>query len=82
MVGLNNSVNQITIFHTIFGIIVIGMVNVFVSFGLSILIALNSRGTKYFEIKLLAKKLFKQFFSNGTSFFYPSRPFKSLIKKT
>lgn len=82
MVGLNNSVNQITILFTILGIIVIGMVNVFVSFGLSILIALNSRGTTYFEIKLLAKKLFRQFFSNGTSFFYPSRPSKSLIKKT
>lgn len=82
MVSLNNSVNQITILYTILGIIVIGMVNVFVSFGLSILIALNSRGTTYFEIKLLMQKLLGHFFSNGTSFFYPSRTSKRLTKKT
>ena len=51
----------------------IGLINVMVSFGLSITIALLSRGTKFNEIKLLVSKLLRQFIFEGTTFFYPSQ---------
>jgi site-specific recombinase len=71
--SLNNFIEWPIILNCLLGITIIGVVNVFVSFGLSILIALNSRGTKFLEIKQLFSKLFYQLFSNGTTFFYPSK---------
>jgi site-specific recombinase len=62
-VGHNNIITNSMLVNSLLGIVVIGLVNVLVSFGLSILIALNSRGTKFFEIKQLFKKLILQFFS-------------------
>jgi site-specific recombinase len=57
--------------NSIVGIALIGLINVIVSFGLSILIALNSRGTGFAEIKQLFSRLFLQFFRNSGTFFYP-----------
>lgn len=57
--------------NSLVGIALIGLVNVIVSFGLSIMIALNSRNTGFAEIKQLFSKLFGQFFQNGGTFFYP-----------
>lgn len=60
------------ILWTITGIAGIGLVNVLVSFGLSLVIAFNSRGTRWPEIKALMGSLFRQVFQNGHAFFYPT----------
>lgn len=57
--------------NSLTGIALIGLMNVIVSFGLSIMIALNSRNTGFVEIKQLFSRLFGQFFQNGGTFFYP-----------
>lgn len=59
------------IIHSLAGVAVIGLINVIVSFGLSIIIALSSRGTHWREIKQLSKSVFFQFFQNSLSFIYP-----------
>lgn len=59
------------IVHSLVGVAVIGLINVIVSFGLSIVIALSSRGTNWQEIKQLSKSVFLHFFQNSLSFVYP-----------
>ncbi|MCA0364940.1 MAG: site-specific recombinase [Bacteroidetes bacterium] len=71
--ALNYQVEKSIIINSIAGIAMIGLINVLVSFGLSITIALLSRGTKFNEIKLLVSKLLRQFIFEGTTFFYPSQ---------
>ncbi|MBK6979298.1 MAG: hypothetical protein IPH28_21230 [Cytophagaceae bacterium] len=71
--AMNYQANQYIIINSIAGIAMIGLINVMVSFGLSITIALLSRGTKFNEIKLLVSKLLRQFIFEGTTFFYPSQ---------
>lgn len=63
---------QSEIIWSILGIIGIGLVNVLVSFGLSLVIAFNSRGTRWPEIKALMVSLIRQFFQNGHAFIYPT----------
>jgi len=63
---------QTQVIWSIAGITGIGLVNVLVSFGLSLVIAFNSRGTKWPEIKALMGSLFRQVFQNGHAFFYPT----------
>jgi len=57
--------------NSILGIICIGIVNVTVSFGLSILFALKSRNTGLKDIKSLSQTLLWAFSQNSTAFFYP-----------
>jgi site-specific recombinase len=71
--SLNYVADKSIIINSVIGIIIIGVINVLVSFGLSITIALLSRGTNFSEIKLLLKQLIRQFIFNGRGFFYPTR---------
>ncbi len=69
--GLEHQVSVYLWINALTGIALIGLVNVMVSFGLSILIALNSRNTGMHETRQLFTRLFHQFFNNGSTFFYP-----------
>jgi site-specific recombinase len=75
--SLNYHLDQRTIWYSVAGIVVIGLINVLVSFGLSITIALLSRGTNFKEIKQLIFKLLKQFIFEGITFIYPSTKIKN-----
>ncbi|WP_031526885.1 site-specific recombinase [Dyadobacter crusticola] len=69
--GLENHVSTELIFNSIIGIAGIGVVNVIVSFGLSIAFALKSRNAKMAEVKNLIANLAWQFFHHGLAFFFP-----------
>ncbi|KQS31292.1 site-specific recombinase [Dyadobacter sp. Leaf189] len=69
--GLENHVSTELIFNSIIGIAGIGVMNVIVSFGLSIAFALKSRNAKTAEVKNLIANLAWQFFHHGLAFFFP-----------
>ncbi len=69
--GLNNHVSPGLWIDSILGIAAIGITNVFVSFGLSILFALNSRNTALSEAGSLFRNLAWHFFHKPLSFFFP-----------
>jgi len=78
--SLGYHIDQRIIWYSLTGIVVIGIINVLVSFGLSITIALLSRGTKLKDIKQLIVKLLRQFIFKGNTFFYPTKRGKSLTE--
>jgi site-specific recombinase len=59
--------------NSVIGICAIGIMNVLVSFGLSIAFALKSRNAKFSEVKSLIGNLAWQFFHHGAAFFFPVR---------
>lgn len=69
--GLGNHVSTDLWINSIIGITCIGVMNVLVSFGLSIAFALKSRNAKFSEVKSLMGNLSWQFFHRGTAFFFP-----------
>ncbi len=60
--------------NSIIGICGIGVMNVLVSFGLSIAFALKSRNARFSEARSLLGNLAWQFFHHGAAFFFPPRP--------
>lgn len=71
LASLENNIPVDWWINSILGIICIGIVNVTVSFGLSILFALKSRNTGLRDIKSLSQTLLWAFSQNATAFFYP-----------
>ncbi|TDE16541.1 hypothetical protein [Dyadobacter psychrotolerans] len=69
--SLENHVSTELWINTIIGITCIGIMNVLVSFGLSIAFALKSRNAKFSEVKSLIGNLSWQFFHHGLAFFFP-----------
>jgi site-specific recombinase len=69
--GLDNYVSTDLWLNSIIGIAGIGIMNVVVSFGLSIAFALKSRNAKMSEVKSLVGNLSWQFFHHGLAFFFP-----------
>jgi site-specific recombinase len=69
--GLDNYVSTDLWLNSIIGIAGIGIMNVLVSFGLSIAFALKSRNAKMTEVKSLVGNLSWQFFHHGLAFFFP-----------
>jgi site-specific recombinase len=69
--GLENHVSTELVLNSIIGITGIGIVNVIVSFGLSIAFALKSRNARMDEVKNLVANLSWQFFHHGLAFFFP-----------
>ena len=57
--------------NSIIGICAIGVMNVVVSFGLSIAFALKSRNARFGEVRSLIGNLGWQFFHHGAAFFFP-----------
>ncbi|WAC12281.1 site-specific recombinase [Dyadobacter pollutisoli] len=69
--GLDNYVSTDLWINSIIGIAGIGIMNVLVSFGLSIAFALKSRNARMSEVKSLIGNLSWQFFHHGLAFFFP-----------
>ena len=69
--SLQNNVSTELWLNSIIGIAAIGIMNVLVSFGLSIVFALNSRSAGFSEVKSLLANLSWQFFHRGSAFFFP-----------
>ncbi|MDX1904442.1 MAG: hypothetical protein SFU27_09820 [Thermonemataceae bacterium] len=65
------------ILETILGIFLIGLVNVSVSFSISVVIGLKSRNITFDETQILFKYLFKEFLRTPFSFFFPPQQKKS-----
>lgn len=71
--GLENHVSTELWLNSIIGIASIGVMNVLVSFGLSIAFALKSRNAPRSEVKSLVGNLSWQFFHHAPAFFFPVR---------
>ena len=56
-----------------FGVILIGLTNLFVSFSLTILVALRARRVRFEQWKPLVKLVLTHFFTRPSDFFWPSR---------
>ena len=69
--SLENQISADLWINSIIGITCIGIMNVLVSFGLSIAFALKSRNAPFSEVKSLIGNLSWQFFHHGTAFFFP-----------
>ncbi|SEI54843.1 Site-specific recombinase [Dyadobacter koreensis] len=69
--GLNSHISTDLWINSVIGITCIGIMNVLVSFGLSIAFALKSRNAKFSEVKSLLGNLSWQFFHHGSAFFFP-----------
>ena len=80
--SLQNQVSPELWINSILGIGAIGIVNVLVSFGLSILFALNSRNARMTEVKSLLRNLLWHFYHHSASFFFPISEYKTSNKLT
>jgi site-specific recombinase len=71
--SLPNHISSDFMINSVIGICAIGVMNVLVSFGLSIAFALKSRNAKFSEVRSLLANLSWQFFHHGAAFFFPVR---------
>ena len=71
--GYGFEITTLQLVHSIIGIVVIGFVNFIVSFSLSLLLALRSRGIHLKQLDDVFEAIRKSFFSYPMSFFFPSR---------
>ncbi len=69
--GKDFQVSSLVIFTAILSIFLIGFLNFWVSFGLSILLAFRSRRVPFEETKKIAKETFNYFIKNPFRFFFP-----------
>lgn len=69
--SLENHISTDLWINSIIGITCIGVMNILVSFGLSIAFALKSRNARFSEVKSLMGNLSWQFFHHGLAFFFP-----------
>jgi site-specific recombinase len=69
LVGLGHQVSAATVATSIFGILCIGAVNLLVSFGLALFVALRSRQVRFNQSGALMKTLGRRFFSGPQDFF-------------
>jgi site-specific recombinase len=69
--SLPNHIPSDYLVNSIIGICAIGVMNVLVSFGLSIAFALKSRNAKFSEARSLLGRLAWQFFHHPAAFFFP-----------
>lgn len=70
--SLEHNVPIKTLIICVLGVMLIGLVNVLVSFSISIIIAAKSRGISSNQLILLIKNLSLHFFTNGKLFFLPA----------
>jgi site-specific recombinase len=69
--GYGFNLSAYDIFHSLLGITIIGFVNFSVSFGLSLFLALRSRGIKLSELKNVLRSIKNSFLRYPLSYFYP-----------
>jgi site-specific recombinase len=70
MAGLENQVSISVVLISVLGIFGIGLVNLFVSFGLAIFVAIKSRKVNFKESKKLLKMLYFRFLLSPHDFFF------------
>ena len=71
--GSNYQVDYNTIFWSIFGIFLIGLINFLVSFGMSLFIAIKSREIPYYEVRFMSIAIWGKFKKDPLSFFVPKK---------
>jgi site-specific recombinase len=76
MSTLIGEVSLYTVLMTAIGIILIGIINITVSFSLALIVAIRSRGLKLTSTGRLFVYLMKQFFTRPVAFFVPTKPTK------
>ena len=76
----NMSPNQLewqVVLLSVFGVLLIGMVNLIVSFSLALLVALRSKEVKFVDWSRLTKQLFSHLMTHPSDFFWPrDKPMK------
>jgi site-specific recombinase len=74
--GQNFTTTSYDILMSLLGIGIIGFINFIVSFTLSLLLALRSRGIEFNSLKLIFSSSLSYFFKNPMSFFFPVEKFE------
>jgi len=73
LVGLNNHLSWQVWITSLFGIVMIGMINLAVSFSLALMVALRSRNISFIQGHALVSLLWKRLIHHGRDFFYPPK---------
>ena len=73
LVGLNNHLSWQVWITSLFGIVMIGMINLAVSFSLALMVALRSRNISFIQGRALVSLLWKRLIHHGRDFFYPPK---------
>ena len=71
--SINDSPDLGLIIVSFLGVILIGLTNLFVSFTLTIIVALRARGVRFEQWKPLAKLVLTHFVTRPTDFFWPPK---------
>ena len=73
LMSINDSPDLGLIIVSFLGVILIGLTNLFVSFSLTIIVALRARGVRFEQWKPLAKLVLTHFVTRPTDFFWPPK---------
>ena len=73
LAGLDNVMDWHLWAVSLFGIVLIGLVNLGVSFSLALIVAMRSRNVSFEQSGALVRLLFKRLFSHGRDFFFPPK---------
>ncbi|MEG2269313.1 MAG: recombinase, partial [Acinetobacter sp.] len=73
LMTVNGSADIGVIIVSFFGVLCIGLTNLFVSFTLTIIVALRARQVRFEQWKPLAKLVFTHFFTRPLDFFWPPK---------
>ena len=73
LVGLNFTVDAVTLIKSLAGIYLIGVTNLGVSFALALWVALKARGVEFRQSGPLVGKVLRSFVHSPLRFFYPVR---------
>lgn len=73
LMSINGSPEIGLIFVSFLGVLLIGLTNLFVSFSLTIIVALRARRVRFEQWKPLAKLVFIHFFTRPKDFFWPPK---------
>lgn len=73
LMSINDSPDLGLIIVSFLGVILIGLTNLFVSFTLTIIVALRARGVRFEQWKPLAKLVLTHFVTRPTDFFWPPK---------
>jgi site-specific recombinase len=79
LVCLNHEITLAQVIYTLLGIVMIGIVNVLVSFGLSMGIALKSRNVNFANTHRFFIRILRYFFRQPLAFFFPIKERKELV---
>ncbi|CAN5861159.1 site-specific recombinase [soil metagenome] len=82
LVGLDHHMSWQLAATSLSGILLIGIVNLGVSFSLALLVALRSRGIRIGQGRTLAKMMWRRFYASPRDFFLPPKDQTTLTKES